>query len=52
MSRFDLPVEGVTLRFVGKRGKAESRFDDRSGEGGPMFWGRGLVALRFIEGLP
>jgi hypothetical protein len=44
-------LDGVALRFADNGGKGESMLDEKSGEG---FWvvGRGLVAFRFIEGLP
>jgi hypothetical protein len=43
-----LALEGVALRLVGKRGKAESRLDDSMSGEGMLGCGRGLVALRFI----
>lgn len=39
----------VALRFWGNGGKAQSRLDVRSGDGGPSFRrGTGVVALRFM----
>ena len=39
---------GVATRLVGKVGKAESMLRGKSGDGGPMGRGTGLVALLFI----
>lgn len=50
----DLPPREVVLDATGNGGKAQSMFNEMSGEGGFIIRGIGLVALLFIlnGGLP